>query len=100
MLQSNNIISKDYKLLESQVKILLKSLELYAFNFHNTWGTNLDDYENQRINELIFYTYESLMSQMNKNIYYRESYNLQYECRLKEQRRKRQIYYLKKNKKI
>ena len=32
----------DLHLLNAQVDLILTALQLYAFNFHNTWGVDID----------------------------------------------------------
>lgn len=66
---TDNIIPIELKLLESQVDLLLRSLELYSFNLHHTWSVKVDDDLAELRNALIFYTYNSLLEQKRTNNY-------------------------------
>lgn len=85
----------ELRLLNEQVEVLLQALQLYAFNFHNTWNVKTDSDEEDKRNALIFYTYEYLSNNYN---YTRPTYDVLKACRTTLQRKKRKIYY--KNKKI
>lgn len=50
------------QLMPSQVNLILKALELYAFNFHNTWGVDIDSEENDLRNAVLFHTFEQILS--------------------------------------
>lgn len=84
----------EFRLLEGQVDIILKALELYSFNFHNCWIRGIDtDLEDLR-NALIFHTYNEIVSKYN-NEKYISCYDLKKECKLRIKRNK-----IKKFKKI
>ena len=80
-----NIIPTKVELLDCQIDIILKSLELYAFNLHQVWGINKDSEETDLRNALLFHTYESLLSQ--KKGEYDVAYDLMKRCELKEKRK-------------
>lgn len=91
MFDTDNIISKEIKLLDGQIDLLLKALELYAFNLHNTWGVEVDSNLSELRNALLFHTYESLISQKNGN--YDIKYNVLKECELLSNRKKKTLYF-------
>lgn len=94
MFDTDNIIPKEIKLIDGQIDIILKALELYAFNLHNTWGIEVDtDLQNLR-NALVFHTYESLLAQKNKG--YKISYDIIKEYRLEQDRKRKKSYYIAK----
>ena len=91
MFNTDNIIYKQIKLLDGQIDIILKALELYAFNLHNTWGVEVDSDLNELRNALLFHTYESLIAQ--KNGEYKINYNILKECKIISERKKKALYY-------
>lgn len=91
MFDTENIIPKHIELLDGQIDIILKALELYAFNLHNTWGIEVDTNLNELRNALLFHTYESLIAQKNGN--YRMKYNVLKECKLISNRKRKNIYF-------
>lgn len=95
MFDTDNIIPKEIKLLDSQIDIILRALELYAFNLHNTWNVNIDDRKEELRNALLFHTYEGLLSQ--KNGEYKIAYDFAEEYRLEKERKRRKIYLARKN---
>ena len=97
MYDTENLIPKEIKLIEGQIDIILKALELYAFNLHNTWGIEVDNDLNELRNSLIFHTYESLLAQKNKE--YKISYDSIKEYKLEQLRKKKRCYYINKEKK-
>lgn len=96
MFDTDNIIPKEIKLLDGQIDIILRALELYAFNLHNTWSVNVDDRKEELRNALLFHTYEGLLSQK-KNGEYKIAYDFAGEYRLEKERKKRKIYFARKN---
>lgn len=74
MFESNSIIPKEVKLLDGQIDIILKALELYSFNLHNTWGVDIDSDSHELRNALIFHTYQGLLAHRCGE--YRISYDL------------------------
>lgn len=78
-----NIYEITLQLLPEQLDLILKSIELYAFNFHNTWSVNIDSEEEERRNAIIFYTYQTILSKYNSK---RARYDVLYSCRLKHRR--------------
>lgn len=91
MFDTDNIIPKQIELLDGQIDIVLKALELYAFNLHNTWGVEVDSDLNELRNALLFHTYESLIAQKNGN--YSVKYNVLKECELISNRNKKRLYF-------
>lgn len=63
MFDTDNIIPKEIRLLDGQIDIILRALELYAFNLHNTWSVNVDDSKEELRNALLFHTYEGLLAE-------------------------------------
>lgn len=63
MFDTDNIIPKEIKLLDGQIDLILRALELYAFNLHNTWNVQVDNDKEELRNALIFHTYEGLLAQ-------------------------------------
>lgn len=94
MFDTDNIIPKEIKLLDGQIDILLKALELYAFNLHNTWGIEVDNNLNELRNSLVFHTYESLLAQKNRE--YKISYDVIKEYKLEQDRKRKKTYYMAK----
>lgn len=90
---STNINKITFSLLECQVEIILRSLELYAFNLHYTYSLENDDF----LNTMIYHTYEGILSSYSKN-QYRIGYNVPKECcNRSSQLKKRNFYKNKKN---
>lgn len=82
---SINYIS--FNLLEGQVDIILKSLELYAFNLHNVFAVDKDSELEDLRNTLLFHTYNEILSNYNSNKY-RVGYNVSKECKTQIEREK------------
>lgn len=93
MFDTNNIEPKEVKLLNGQIDIILKALELYSFNLHNTWGVDIDSDSNELKNALVFHTYQGLLEQRDGE--YRISYDLikEYELYQLRKKRKKKIYF-------
>lgn len=91
MFDTDDIVPKEIKLLNGQIDIILRALELYAFNLHNTWGIEVDNNLNELRNALLFHTYECLLSQKEGN--YKISYDIIKEYRSRKNiKRKKQFY--------
>lgn len=93
---TDNINYVDLHLLEGQCDLLLQCLELYAFNFHKVWATDLDSSFEDLRNSLLYHTYHEILCKLGQSRY-RPCYDLEYECKLSSQRKKRIIFYRKKN---
>lgn len=93
MFDTDNIIPKQIELLDGQIDIILRALELYAFNLHNTWGMEVDNDLNELRNALLFHTYEGLLSQ--KNGEYKIAYDVIKEYELEQRRKlvKKRLYF-------
>lgn len=94
MFDTDNIIPKQIELLDGQIDIILRALELYAFNLHNTWNVNTDDIKEDLRNALLFHTYEGLLAQ--KNGEYKIAYDVIEEYRLEKERKRKRIYLARK----
>lgn len=94
MFDTDNIIPKEIKLLDGQIDIILRALELYAFNLHNTWNVKVDDNKEELRNALIFHTYEGLLSA--KNGEYKIAYDVIGEYELERERKRKRIYFSRK----
>ncbi len=94
MFDTDNIIPKEIKLLDGQIDIILRALELYAFNLHNTWNVKVDDNKEELRNALIFHTYEGLLSA--KNGEYKIAYDVIGEYELERERKRKRIYFARK----
>lgn len=97
MLKTDNIKVIELRLLEEQIDLILRALELYAFNLHNTWGIEIDSELQELRNALVFHTYEGLMSVKTSNNY-RIGYNVTENCREELRRKKKKMYLSMKNK--
>lgn len=97
MFNTENINFLEIKLLEGQVDLILRALELYAFNLHNTWGLEVDNDLQELRNALLFHTYEGLISIKTNNTY-KIAYNVTENCREELLRKKRKIYLARKKK--
>lgn len=86
---SENINFIDFRLLECQVDIVLRALELYTYNLHFTFCRE-ENYE--ILNSLIYYTYESIMSKYS-NCQYRVGYDIEKTCKLELNRIRQQKYF-------
>lgn len=95
LFETNNINYIDLHLLEGQVDIILRSLELYAFNFHNVYAIDVNSNKEDLRNALLFHTYNEILSNLVNNKY-RIGYDVTKECKLKYER-KRKIKYYNKN---
>ena len=84
---TNNIVPISVNLLEGQIDLILRSLELYAFNLHHTWSVRVDDDLEELRNALIFYTYNTLINSK-KSSNYVVAYDFSKEFRLKRDRKK------------
>lgn len=94
MFDTDNIMPKEILLLDGQIDIILRALELYAFNLHNTWNVKTDDIKEELRNALIFHTYEGLLAQRHGN--YRIAYDFAEEYRLEKERKRRKNYFARK----
>ena len=86
---SDNLNYIDFHLLEGQVDIILKALELYAYNLHFTFSRE-EDYE--LLNSLIYYAYNSILERYSNNSY-RIGYDVSKNCRLEIEHKKKKLYY-------
>lgn len=86
---TENIIPKKFEFIDAQIDILLKGLEIYAFNLNNTWGVEVDEDLQQLRKDMLCYTYQSLLSQKNN---YRVGYDVVYNYELDKNRRKKYLY--------
>ena len=93
MFDTDNIIPIEIELLDGQIDIILRALELYAFNLHNAWGIEVDNHLNELRNALLFHTYESLLSQKTKE--YRVAYDLSKEYKIEQNRKRKKAYFIK-----
>ena len=91
MFDTDNIIPKEIRLLDGQIDIILRALELYAFNLHNTWSVNVDDSKEELRNALLFHTYEGLLAE--KNGEYKIAYDVIEEYYIIRSRNKFAFYY-------
>lgn len=92
MINTDSVNYITFNLLEGQVDIVLKSLELYAFNLHNVFAVDKDsDLEDLR-NSLLYHTYNQILSSYNSNKY-RIGYNVSYECKRQVENKKKIKYY-------
>lgn len=64
MFNTDNINYIDFHLLEGQVDLILRSLELYAFNFHNVYDIDKDSNREDLRNALLFHTYNEILSNL------------------------------------
>ncbi len=94
MFDTDNIIPKEVKLLDGQIDIILRALELYAFNLHHTWNVNVDDNKEELRNALLFHTYEGLLSA--KKGEYTIAYDVVEEYRIEKERKRKRIYLARK----
>ena len=78
MILSNNINKIEFSLLECQVDIVLRALELYAYNVHYCFSPS-EEYEH--LNTMLFYTYEGILSNYSRNSY-KIGYNVSETCAL------------------
>lgn len=97
MFDTENINFIEIKLLEGQVDLILRALELYTFNLHHTWGIEIDKDLQELRNALLFHTYEGLMSMKTSNNY-KVGYDVTENCREELTRKKKKIYLAMKNK--
>ena len=97
MFDTDSINFIEIKLLEGQVDLILRALELYAFNLHNTWGIETDEDLQDLRNALLFHTYEGLMSKKVSNNY-KIAYDVTENCREELKRKKKKMYLAMKNK--
>ena len=97
MFETDKINIIELKLLEGQIDLILRALELYAFNLHNTWGIEIDSDLQELRNALIFHTYEGLLSVKTSNNY-KIGYDAAENCREELMRKKKKVYLAMKNK--
>ena len=97
MLKTDNIKVIELRLLEEQIDLILRALELYAFNLHNTWGIEIDSDLQELRNALIFHTYQGLMSVKTSNSY-RIGYDITENYKEELRRKKKKMYLAMKNK--
>lgn len=64
MFNTDNINYIDFHLLEGEVDLILRSLELYAFNFHNVYDIDKDSNREDLRNALLFHTYNEILSNL------------------------------------
>lgn len=97
MFNTDSVNHITFNLLEGQVDLILKSLELYAFNLHNVFAVDKDsDLEDLR-NTMLYHTYNQILSCYNSNKY-RIGYNVSTECKRQVEHKKKVKYYaVKKN---
>ena len=76
----------NFSLSQSQLDIILKSLELFAFNFHNVYSIDKDSDKEDLVNTLLFYTYQSLSDK--KTDCNRVYYDVMGSCRLARKNKK------------
>ena len=97
MINTDSVNYITFNLFEGQVDIVLKSLELYAFNLHNVFAVDKDsDLEDLR-NTLLYHTYNQILGSYNSNKY-RIGYNVSSECKRQVEHKKKLKYYeVKKN---
>ena len=89
----------DIKLCEEQIDLILKSMELYAFNLHHTWQVKVDEDKQELRNAILFHTYEQLISsKINEN--YRIGYDVSKNCKSLINNKKKKIYYANRKSKI
>lgn len=63
-----------FSLLDGQIEILLRALELYSFNLHHTWTVEIDS-DNADIRKvLVFHTYHEILGKYRGD--YAIGYNL------------------------
>lgn len=94
MFSTDSINYIEFRLLEGQCDLILRALELYAYNFHYIVPNN-DDKVDLR-NQLLYYTYHEILNNYTVN-----RFNPGYEiknCKTRIESRKRNIYYTEKNK--
>ena len=92
---SINYIS--FNLLEGQVDIILKSLELYAFNLHNVFAVDKDSELEDLRNTLLYHTYNEILGTYKTNKY-TIGYNVPKQCKMQiESKKKIKYYSTKKN---
>ena len=87
----------DVRLLEGQVDLILRAMELYAFNLHHTWGINYDEDIQELRNALLFHTYEELINKKN-NTEYQIGYDVTHNCRKILTSKKKKLYLRAKRK--
>lgn len=92
MINTDSVNYITFNLLEGQVDIVLKSLELYAFNLHNVFAVDKDSELEDLRNSLLYHTYNEILSNYNSNKY-RIGYNVSSECRRQVERKKKLKYY-------
>lgn len=95
MFNTENTNFIEISLLEGQIDLILRALELYAFNLHHTWGIETDSNLQELRNALLFHTYEGLIS-IKKDNSYKIAYNVTENCREELLRKKRKIYLARK----
>lgn len=83
----------DFSLLEPEVDMILRALELYAYNLHFVVKSGTEDYS--MCNILIFHTYNEIMAHYANNRY-QCGYNPLKNCKLEIDRMKKKNYYGKK----
>ena len=91
MFDTDNIITVNVSLLEGQIDLILRALELYAFNLHHTWGVEVDEDLHELRNALLFHTYEGLTS-VKTNFNYRQAYDVTGNCRRELGKKKKLLY--------
>lgn len=69
LINSNNIHSVDINLLDGQVELILRSLELYSYNLeYMLKSSNKDEEFNQEKKALVRYTYEQVLASQAEQI--------------------------------
>lgn len=67
LFNTDSINYVEFRLLESQVDLILDALQLYAFNLHKVWAIDKNsDIEDLR-NTLLFHTYQEIVSKYNNS---------------------------------
>lgn len=84
----------NYEFYEFQVDMILKALELYAYNLHYIGRKSCEDYEQSNI--ILYHLYNEILSHYNNNKHI--GYNPSYNCKLEiDKLKKKNIYNFKKN---
>lgn len=91
---SDNIHKIDFSLYEPTVDIILRALELYAYNLHYLVKQGTDDY--YYCNMLILHAYNGILVNYRDNRF-QSGYNPIKNCQLEIDRYKKKNYFEKKN---
>ena len=88
MFNHDDINFIDIRLLEGQIDLILRALELYAFNLHNTWGIEVDEDLQELRNATLFHTYHELLGKKLDSSY-RIGYDVEENCRARRRGKRR-----------